>query len=379
MNFKLHKPSTIRKRGCICLYLNGGKSWKHCNFDLVMDFYSSYIKASAPNTKDAANTPPAALTSSPQQDKSRISESELSSFAKIESSLQAQLQQAHSSKSELAQKHANLQEQFNKLRITAQTLTQSRDASDEKLMLQNQMHADKLRLLEVSHNTLKERCRAMAHSAEQHRIANLQLEERHKSMTKDLEKLAGSGGHQLRQENHRLTALVSSKESDIHALQSALQTEVAVLKRSGAASMLKKDQEIASQIGAHQVEIQRLKQQFTDALNKKETEVISLRSKVDTHFKEARLLQSKLEATHSLLKAHPIDPCMNLKVRNVIQSSAEILDLAHAKGGAESTHECLCRVADALKDLTGQLDSQRKLSSAWINQIWSMGIRSCNI
>lgn len=255
---------------------------------------------------------------------------------KLESKLQAQLQQAHSSKLELAQRHINLQEQFNGLKVTAQTLSQSCKASDEKLFLQGQLHADKLRLMEVTHNTLKDRCKAMGLSAEQHRLANLRLEERHKSLSKDLAQLAE-------------LEMGSTKDSN----QSLKNLQVKLQASEG--------------------EIQVLKMDYTDRLKNKEAEMTSLRSKIEAHTTEARLLQGKFKATQSLLKAHPIDPCLNLKAKNILQSSAEILELAHAKGGAESTRQCLCEVAEALKDLNRQLDSHRRLSSVWMDKVETLG------
>ena len=142
------------------------------------------------------------------------------------SKLQEQLQQMHSSKLELSQRHSDLQEQFNKLKVTSQTLSQNCKAADEKLFLQNQLHADKLRLVEVTQNTLKDRCKAMSVSAEQHRIANLRLEERHKSISKDLEQLVelhGSG----------IQSIASAKDRVIQTLQCTIQAERARCNKGG--------------------------------------------------------------------------------------------------------------------------------------------------
>ena len=252
--------------------------------------------------------------------------------SKLESKLQAQLQQAHSSKLELAQRHISLQEQYNGLKVTAQTLSQSCKASDEKLFLQGQLHAEKLRLMEVTHTTLKDRCKAMGLSAEQHSLANLRLEERHKSLSNDLAQLA---------------ALEMGKDSN-----QKLQNQKSLQLQA-----------------SHEREIQALKMEYTERLKNKEAEMASLRSKIETHTTEARLLHGKLNATQSLLKAHPIDPCLNLKAKNILLSSAEILELAHARGGADSMRKCLCEVAEALKDLNRKLDTHRRLSSVWMDKV----------
>lgn len=232
--------------------------------------------------------------------------------------LQTQLQMEQKHKLDLSAKHIKLQEQYKALKDTVEALSRNCESADEKLLLQKQMSENKLRTIEATHNTLKERCKTMAVASEQHRLANLQLEVRNKSMTKDVESLAAS------------------------------------LKASS---------------DAHKGEIVRLKSDFTDKLQGKDSEISSLRSRIDTHTIEAKRLQSKFQAAERLLMAHPIDPCQNAKTKSILESSAEILELAHTNGGAESMRQCLCQVAEVLKDLNGQLGSQRKLASAWVEQI----------
>jgi chromosome segregation ATPase len=268
-----------------------------------------------------------------------------------ESKLQEQLKQVHSSKLELSQRHSCLQEQFNKLKVTAQTLSQNCKAADETLFLQNQLHADKLRLVEVTQNTLKDRCRAISVSAEQHRLANSRLEEQNKSISKDLEQLTelkGSG----------LQSLVSAKDRVIQTLQGTLQAE-----RVGHKMGENEIASLQSRVGSHVGEIQLLTDSYTDELKSKGAEILSLKSKVE----KCKQLQAKLNASNSLLSKHPIDQCLNTKTKTILLSSAEILELAHSRD--TDMEKCLGQVADALRDLDGQLDSHRGLSQAWLDQV----------
>jgi hypothetical protein len=104
-------------------------------------------------------------------------------------------------------------------------------------------------------------------------------------------------------------------------------------------------------------------------LHKKDSEISSLASKIDLYTNENKRLQGKLIVSQKLLKSHPIDPCLNTKAKNVIQSSAEILELACNRGSAESMRECLGQVGDVLQDLNEQLDTHHRLSSAWLDQV----------
>jgi DNA repair exonuclease SbcCD ATPase subunit len=268
-----------------------------------------------------------------------------------QSKLQEQLQQMHSSKVELSQRHSDLQEQFNKLKVTSQTLSQNCKAADEKLFLQNQLHADKLRLVEVTQNTLKDRCKAMSVSAEQHRIANLRLEERHKSISKDLEQLVelhGSG----------IQSLASTKDRVIQTLQSSIQAERERCNKGG--------NEIASlqsRASSHAGDIQTLTDSYTNELKNKETEILSLRARME----KRKQLQEKLSVSNSLLSKHPIDQSLNTKTKNILSSSCEILELVHSRD--KDMEQCLGQVADALRELNGEWVAHRGLSNAWLDQV----------
>lgn len=214
--------------------------------------------------------------------------------------LQEHFKQTQGSKLDLLNTHTKQKEQLKALKETVEALNNSYEAAGEKLLLQNQLHSDQLRTIEATHKKLKERCTALATSAEQHRIANLKLEEKHKSLNKDMETLAA-----------------------LHV----------------------KDLKI------------------------KEGEIKSLKSKVDSHAIESKRLQSKLHVAETLLKAHPVDAKQTAKAKNILSSSAEVLQLAHDSGSHESMRQCLKEVAEALHGLGGQMDSQHRLASAWLEQL----------
>ena len=207
---------------------------------------------------------------------------ELKSLMGKHALLEVQLQQTQGSKQELIKLHAN---QLNEMKETVEALEYSREVAEEKILLQTQMHADRVRKIEVTHNILKDRCRAMAVSAEQNRV------------------------DKLRQETH--------KGGDIN---------------------------LANQ------------------------EIASLRSKLGSYATESKLLQGRVDAAETLLKSHPINSGLNLKTNNILESSADLLDLAHATGGAEGL-QCVGQVGEILRDLNRQLDAQRRLCSAWLDRV----------
>ena len=322
-------------------------TWLYLKIDITnplqMDFIGAYATNPKPIAKQENNTTLKALQQAEErynalhQEYARLRDqheklskhaSTLSETLKVVGSqstskaeqklLQTQLQMEQTYKLDLSAKHSKLQEQYKALKDTVETLSRSYESADEKLLLQKQMNENKLRTIEATHNTLKERCKSMAISSEQHRLANLQLEVRNKSMTKDVENLAA-------------------------ALKSNIET--------------------------HHKELGRLKSEYTGKIQSKDSEISSLNLKIDSHTVEAKRLQSKIQAAERLLKAHPVDPCQNAKTKSILESSAEILEIAHTNGGVESMHQCLCQVAEVLKDLNGQLGSQRRLASAWMEQV----------
>lgn len=237
-------------------------------------------------------------------------------------------QQAQSSKLDLLEKHAKLQEQCKGLMNSVQTLGRSFEAANEKLFLQNQLHENKLRTMEATHNTLKERCKTAAAATEQHRLGSLQLEARNRSMAKDIERLTELHASALKAKDGEAQARLSKVESDLTQLR------------------------------------------ITHARLQSETvEVPSLKAKIESHATEARRLQAKIRGAESLLKSHPIDPSQSAKAKSILSSSAEILELARAKGSVEEMRQCLGQVAGVLKDLSGQLGVQCKLSKAWLDQV----------
>jgi chromosome segregation ATPase len=328
--------------------------------------------------------------------------------------------EAHDAKTTLAKQYNGMKETVEALNLQ---LSLSCKAHEDKLLLQSQLHSDKLRLLEVTHNTLRDRCKTIAVSAEQHRIANISLEERHKSLTRDIEILANGQVNGVSSKDREISqlqlllssktrdichlqSLVSTKDSDISHLQSQVtgkerdiidlkslissnETNMRTLKKSlkdemGAAKLAEgytekiedKEREISSlksKINSHENEIHKFAEEYSERLHNKEREISSLRSKTESRNSEfeseIKRLQGRLDISQSLLKSHPVDHCLYTKTKNIIQSSAEILELAHDTGSSESMRQCLGQVGDALQDLSEQLDTQHRISSVWLDQV----------
>jgi chromosome segregation ATPase len=130
---------------------------------------------------------------------------------------------------------------------------------------------------------------------------------------------------------------------------------------------------LKSKISSHGNEIHKFAEEHSERLYKKDNEISSLKSKIESHTSEfqseTNRLQRRLDLTQSLLKSHPDDRCLYTKTKNILQSSAEILELAHDTGSAESMRQCLGQVGDALQDLSEQLDTQHSISNVWLDQV----------
>jgi chromosome segregation ATPase len=371
--------------------------------------------------------------------------------------LQEQVKQANGMNSELNKQNTTLKEQLNGLKDAVEAMSLKCKAAEDKLLLQSQLHSDKLRLLEVSQNTLKDRCRTIAVTAEQHRMSNVSLEERHKSMSKDmnlltvghmeaiknkdndLKQLQSALSSRTDEVNHlqnllyskendfsRIQALLCAKDKEITHLQSQVSTaakdmyqtknllcskeeEVSNLKSKVCSKeidlvhlqsiILSKEKHIVclqSQASTKDDEIQKLQSSFesmkTDleqisyplkakgieensdfgVLHEKEREISSLKSKVASNISEIKLVRGKLDLLRSILKSHPIDPCLNSKTQNILRSSAEILALTHKTGSVESMRRCLGQVSEIIEDLNDQLGLQHRLSKAWLDRVGSI-------
>jgi hypothetical protein len=319
---------------------------------------------------------------------------------------------------------SDLRSQLKGMKETVEALNLTCKAAEDKLLLQSQLHSDKLRLLEVTHNTLQERCKTISASAEQHRVANILLEERQKSMTKDVEILANGHVNDASKDreinnlkslvtsrdrdishlqslvktkdvdisnlqslvstkdmsNSLLKSQMSARDTDIKALQKSLETrpEVSVkISQEYSDRMHDKEREISSlrfKIDGHESDLRKITAECSDRLQNKEKEISSLSSKLNLQVIESKRIQNKLATAQSILKSHPIDPCLNTKTKNIIRSSAEILELAYDTGSAESMQQCLGQVGDSLLDLNEQLDTHHRISDIWLEQVKSSGI-----
>ena len=238
---------------------------------------------------------------------------------------------------ELQQSHSRLQDQCKGLREAVSVLDSKSKAADEKLLLQTQMHANRLRTIEATHNNIKERCSSLAVSAEQHRLSSVKLEAANARLQADNFKL---------EEKHRSTVRDVERLTELHS------------------KAIQATQSNAIQLSA----AQQSANSHADKLRSRDDEIASLKSNfksnMEAHAKEAKRLQSKIQAAWALLKAHPIDLMQNAKTKNILASSAEILQLAHDNGSTEGMRQCLGQVAEVLNDLKGQLSSQHRLSQA---------------
>jgi predicted RNase H-like nuclease (RuvC/YqgF family) len=153
-----------------------------------------------------------------------------------------------------------------------------------------------------------------------------------------------------------LQSQVNSKDANIINLQSEISTkdgDIKQLKRS---------------LQAESTAVKGMEMRYT-SLQDKERELSSLKTALEANKEETRRLQGRVDISTSLLKSHPIDPCLNNKTKKILRSSAEILELAHDSGSVESMRRCLGQVGEILVDLHEQLDSQHRLSSAWLDQV----------
>ena len=264
---------------------------------------------------------------------------------------------------QLSAKHAMLQEQLRQSNEVKAGLNEAVNAldlkcksADEKVLLQTQLHSNRLRTIEATHNNIKERCSSLAVSAEQHKLLNVKLEAANSRFMADNARLLSTNAT-LESINARLDERHKSAVRDVEKL-----TELHSKVMQSNSDLKNEIRQLSSSAATLKV----LKSETTSLK-------LDLNSKIESQAAETKRLQSKMQAANSLLKAHPIDPLQNAKTKNILASSAEILRLTHTNGSLESMHQCLGQVADVLSDLKGQLSSQHRLSQAWLDQLDKFG------
>jgi DNA repair exonuclease SbcCD ATPase subunit len=234
--------------------------------------------------------------------------------------------------SKLEKHNTILQSRNADLKDTVDTLTKSFEAVQEKLKLQAQLHADQLRTLQAKDKVLTERCQSTAAFAEQHRLAGLHLEQKHKSLQKDLQSMAAlqaqSEGRQAK-EIGRLESSLKSKERDCTSLQQQMQTLHTSMQTLQKTTLSLKQEH---------------KQQTLDLSKKLES------------------VSGSLEAAKELLRSYPQ---ISKDGIHVLKSSAEVLQLTHSKGGVESMRDCLGQVSAVLDDLHADLQAHSRLAGEW--------------
>jgi chromosome segregation ATPase len=305
-----------------------------------MDFYSTMQGNNNTNLKslNSSNTPSKSVMTSIAED----------TEAGIHGRMQQQRVDALMEHSAKLQKHnTTLQQQNSSLKDAIDTLTKSAQATEgelrEKVKLQAQLHADHIKTLQVKDRTLTERCQTLSAFAEQHRLASLKHEQKHKSLTQELQSMAavqvaGEGRHRTAMEEvKRLQSAVKSKDQEMRSMQqgiSDLQADMRTLKTE----LQQKDQ------------------------------------KLDC-------LSGRLQQLGALLKASPYSATSNDTTAHSLQSlksSAEVMQLAHANGGVDSMRECLGQVSAVLEDLHGELHGellgQHCLAAEWQQRVDALGV-----
>jgi hypothetical protein len=207
---------------------------------------------------------------------------------------------------------------------------------EAKVLLQGQLHADRIRLIEITHDALKSRCTAMAVSAEQNRLDKLRLEVKHG----DLESKIISDQQKTQMEVKGLTALINLQKKELDQFNIQKNSPLDIHNLS------KLNQEIES----------------LGRIIKSDANTIQiLQGELELLSKNQEALQLRADASDSLLKTHPINPHLNLKVRNILKTSSEILNLANG--------ESLEQVGEILNDLGRQFESHRLLCNVWLDKL----------
>ena len=265
-----------------------------------------------------------------QQNHSGLAES-VSSLSKICKDSDEKLRKHAQLNLDLSSKVEKLQLHNSSLKDTVNSLTVSCKATEEKLKLQSQLHNDQVLTMNCKDRTLTERCKSLAALAEQHRLACMRHEEKHKNLSKELQSMAavvaGEGGN--KEELQRLQSSLRSKDKDMLSLQQnihSLQTNVQTLKQN----------------------MQSLKEE---------------------HDSKMESVSGRLQAAVKLLKSFPEQQDAKSRIMGSLKSSAEVMQLAHTSGGIDCMRECLGQVSAVLQDLHGQLQGLDRLGSSWHERV----------
>ena len=257
---------------------------------------------------------------------------------------------------ELKETHSLLQAHCNSLHDAMETLKSRHAKETEKMRLESLFHKEQAETLERGHRTLQERCQSLSAMAELHRMANLQhqakakeqegkyntLKESHNRLINEMDSLASSKDshllavHRLQEENKRLEEKCKMASTKMGEKQRTLDKNMEVLREQQRSEMDEMKRE----------HIRKVK---------------SLEEKLAANSK-------KLELSTQLIKAAPINKDLNVKACSVVKSSAEILEMAHDRGGVETTKKCLSQVASVLRELHTELNRQGSVGSAWLDK-----------
>jgi hypothetical protein len=153
-------------------------------------------------------------------------------------------------------------------------------AHKDKLLLNAQIHTNRVKALEVKEATLTKRCQEMGALTELHRLATLKHEQTNKKLSQDLQSMTTVQLEAEKRHREAVKQMQAAHESNVQALKSH----------------------------------------------------VSGRQHEKLHRDTEHVLRS-------------------------LKSSAEVLQLAHERGGVDSMRECLGEVALVLHDLHGQLAS----------------------
>ena len=246
-----------------------------------------------------------------QQQNNGLSDS-MASLSKIYQASEEKLKHHAQLSSNLNSKVEKLQQHNSTLKDTVNTLTESCQATEEKMKLQAQLHNDQVLTLSSKDRTLTERCKSLAAFAEQHRLACQRHEQKHKSLSKELQSMAAVvAGESSKEDVKRLQSNLKARDKEVQSLQEnihSLQTNVQTLKQS----------------------IQSLKEE---------------------HNSKMESVSGRLQAAVKLLKSFPDQEDSKTRIMGSLKSSAEIMQLAHTSGGVDSMRECLGQVSTVLQDL----------------------------
>lgn len=355
-NNKSHANNLSANTGAVPNMNTKDNLTNHCN-DLN-DRYSALVKEhTALNQKHSSlSSEIRLLRCQNEQLKIQMDQKSLNQDDSTSAKLAQELKQNHLTNAKLAEQVVHLQE---RLRLAESSQTNNSEKLAHEL---KQTHLTNAKLAEqVAH--LQERLRLAQDTTEKNDAKQRQQLKVLKDTVESLAKSCEAASEKMllqKQLHYNQMRTTEAAHKTISARCTALATS-ADLHRQTNLKLEERHKSLCQDLNSMAQKSASLEAE----LKSKNHELSTLKT---AHENETKRLQASLQKAQEHLQSHPVSMEHILRSKSILESSADVLELAHDNGGVESMRQCLREVANVLKDLGEDLTHQHRLASEWLSR-----------